>query len=120
MMYNVTDLDGDSITLKIKFICYLSCLTPLSAEAFDSKGRYFYAERFDNDLQYYIDKDKNSELNIFYDNDLNDTITIYLNDGERYGLVEQKDDDKHLRNFDKRIKKMKKKIKKNARNTEID
>jgi len=114
MIHNVKDLDGDIVTLKFIFIS--SFTSSLSAQAFDSKGRYFYAERFEKDLQYYLDKLKKSELNIVYDDFRSDVITIYLDGGEygdcNYGLVEQEYDDKHLINLNREITETKNKLEK--------
>lgn len=115
IIHNVKDLDGDIVTLKIIFIGHpLACR--FSAEAFDSKGRYFYAERIEKDLEYYLDKLKKSELNVVYDDFRSDVMTIYLDGGE-YGdcnhrLLEQKDDDKHLINLNREITETKNKLEK--------
>lgn len=61
---NIKDNDGDDVYLKIVFKKrYLHDRNFVEAEAFDSKGRYFYAEKLERDYEYYINKAEEWKLN---------------------------------------------------------
>ena len=59
---NIKDNDGDDVYLKIIFKKQHDC-NFVEAEAFDSKGRYFYAEKLERDYEYYVNKAEEWELN---------------------------------------------------------
>lgn len=54
ILRNITDADGDSVNLKIIFRAGTGKNT--SAEAFDSKGRYYHNEYLPKQLNHFIER----------------------------------------------------------------
>lgn len=111
---NVKDDEGDEIYLKIVFKKIPSgfaledsniILYTVESEAFDSKGRYFYAEKLNKDFEYYVNKAKKLGLDIRYI-DFEGTSTIYLEGGggnDFFGLDEKKYSPYHLKSINDEI-----------------
>lgn len=116
---NVKDDDGDNVNIKIIFKkkdwefewaqnAKQKRMFPIivSAEAFDSKGRYFYVEKLQKEFEHYVHISEKCKLNdIRYDN-FEGQISIYLEGGgwnDNYGLEEQKNSPYHLREINKKI-----------------
>ncbi len=108
---NVKDEEGDDIILKIIFEKNMY-QDNLSAEAFDSKGRYFYAKSLERDFEYYINKAKEQTLKVIYC-DYGGTKCIELQ-GDKYGeydtLNEDKDSPYHLQSINNEITEAEKKL----------
>lgn len=62
---NIKDNDGDDVYLKIIFE---KTKNPkiIRANAFDSKGRYFYQSTLSKNFEYYVNQVKEEELKVIY------------------------------------------------------
>lgn len=102
---NVKDEEGDDVSLKIVFKKKLYQVPGLSAEAFDSKGRYFYAKSLERDFEYYVNQAEEWTLKVIYCN-YGGIICIELQ-GDKYGeydtLNEDKDTPYHLQSINNEI-----------------
>jgi hypothetical protein len=90
---NVKDEEGDDALLKIVFKKNLYQEPGVSAEAFDSKGRYFYAKSLERDLEGYINHAEKGTLEVIYC-DYEGTICIEIQGG-RWGQYETLQEDKY-------------------------
>lgn len=109
---NVKDDEGDDVSLKIVF---KKTKNPkiVSTEAFDSKGRYFYAKRLSKNFEYYVNQAEECKLKSIYC-DYGGTNFIELQ-GDKYGeydtLNEDKDSPYHLQSINNEIAEAEEKIK---------
>lgn len=62
---NIKDEEGDDVILKMVFNKNIY-QDNVSAEAFDSKGRYFYAKKLEKELEYYINQAEEENLELTY------------------------------------------------------
>lgn len=62
---NIKDEEGDDVILKMVFNKNIY-QDNVSAEAFDSKGRYFYAKELEKELEYYINQAEEGNLKLTY------------------------------------------------------
>lgn len=116
---NVKDEEGDDVSLKIVFKKNTNP-TIVSAEAFDSKGRYFYAKSLTRGFEYYVNTAEEWTLEVRY-NIYQDYTTyrsiytiIYLYSSlfnVDNGLKEIKDSPYHLQSINNEIAEAEKKIK---------
>ncbi len=101
---NVKDEEGDEVRLKIVFKKNTNP-TIISAEAFDSKGRYFYAKSLTNGFEYYVNTAEEWTLEVRYC-DYGGIICIELQ-GDKWGeydtLNEDKDSPYHLQSINDEI-----------------
>jgi len=108
---NVKDNEGDDLHLKIVFE---KTKNPkiVRANAFDSKGRYFYISTLSKDFEYYVNKAEEKTLEIIYD-EFEGSIWIDLK-GDKYGeydmLNEDKDSPYHLQSINNQIAEAEEKI----------
>jgi len=106
---NVKDEEGDDVSLKIIFKENANPII-ISAEAFDSKGRYFYAKSLARDFEYYVNQVKEEQLKVIYC----DYGVIELQ-GDKYGeydtLNEDKDSPYHLQSINNEIAEAEEKLK---------
>lgn len=106
---NVKDEEGDDVILKFVFKKNIY-QDNLSADAFDSKGRYFYAKSLERDFEYYVNKAKEKQLKVIYC----DYGVIELQ-GDKYGeydtLNEDKDSPYHLQSINNEIAEAEEKLK---------
>jgi len=117
---NVKDEEGDDVILKIVFKKNTNPII-VSAEAFDSKGRYFYAKRLARDFEYYVNKAEEWTLEVSYEiyNDcttLEEPFTIIYLCSSLFnvdnGLNEDKDSPYHLQSINNKISEAEEKLKK--------
>jgi hypothetical protein len=84
----------------------------VSTEAFDSKGRYFYAKNLKRDFEYYVNKDEEWELKVIYC-DYEEIICIEIH-GDRWGEYDTLNEDKnspyHLQSINEEIQEKEKKL----------
>lgn len=103
---NVKDEEGDDVSLKIVFKKKLYQVPCLSAEAFDSKGRYFYVNYLsEENFEYYVNQTEEGGLKLIYC-DYEGTIWIELQ-SDKWGnydtLNEYKDSPYHLQSINNKI-----------------
>ena len=111
---NVKDEEGDDVSLKIVFKKNLYQVPYLSAEAFDSKGRYFYVNNLlEENFEYYVNQKEEGGLKVIYC-DYGGTKCIELQ-GDKYGeydtLNEDKDSLYHLQSINNEIAEAEEKLK---------
>ncbi len=110
---NVKDEEGEDALLKIVFKKNLYQEPGVSAEAFDSKGRYFYAKSLERDLEGYINHADEGTLEVIYC-DYEGTICIELH-GDKYGEYDTLQEDKyspyHLQSINNEITEAEEKLK---------
>lgn len=118
---NVIDHEGENVSLKVVFkentpdrgIEYNKYI--MSAEAFDSKGRYFATNSLFGDKKYY---EKDFKFNVIYKSDYKfesdeKVIELYL-DGEGWAkepLVEDDTNDNHIKYIEEKIRKTEEQLK---------
>lgn len=108
---NVKDEKGEDVLLKIVFKKTL--YEYVSAEAFDSKGRYFYAKSLERGLEGYINHAEKGTLEVIYC-DYEGIICIEIQGG-RWGQYETLQEDKyslyHLQSINNEIAEAEEKLK---------
>lgn len=114
---NIKDENDDIVSIKIVFKKMIAENQQkfVSAEAFDSKGRYFYAKRLEKDYDYYFHKAEEWELDKITYIDFEGSLSIYLEGGgwgDYTGLDEFKDSPFHLQSINNEIAEIKEKLKK--------
>ena len=110
---NVKDEEGDDVSLKIVFKKNLYQVPGLSAEAFDSKCRYFYVNNLlEENFEYYVNQTEEGGLKVIYC-DYEGIICIELH-SDKWGnydtLNEDKDSPYHLQSINNEIAEAEKKI----------
>lgn len=109
---NVKDEEDNEVCIKIVFK-KTSNPAIVRAEAFDSKGRYFYDSKLSENFEYYVNQAKELTLKVIYWS-FEDTKCIEL-EGNKWGnqdtLYEDNDSPYHLQSINNEIAKTEEKLK---------